>query len=254
MNEVDNSKVNSTPHWRFWGTLLWGFLIGGSFVFLQTVTFVGYVSLVGKNDPSLEAEELFSTFQYNGFVLSISTIVTAVICGALLIGIIKLKRGASIGAYLGLGKVKAAHVIRWGAWFIVLLAISDAVTIMLGRPIVPEFMTSAYSSASPLWLLWLAVIVAAPFFEECFFRGFLLRGFSSSFLGPVGAVLITSLIWAAFHLQYDLYHIATLFIIGCVLGAARIQTDSVLLVIGMHAFQNLVATIETAIHIGSQST
>jgi len=40
-------------------------------------------------------------------------------------------------------------------------------------------------------------------FEELFFRGFLFRGLSSSFMGPVGAVLVTSALWALIHTQYD---------------------------------------------------
>ena len=83
---------------------------------------------------------------------------------------------------------------------------------------------------------------------------FLLKGFSASFLGPIGAVILTSVLWAALHLQYGLYEIVTTFLFGCMLGAARIKTGSLLLTIGIHAFLNMVATVETIIVLASGST
>ena len=47
-----------------------------------------------------------------------------------------------------------------------------------------------------------------PVFEELFFRGFLLEGFRRTFLGTTGAVVLTSLLWAVIHTQYDLYYMA----------------------------------------------
>jgi membrane protease YdiL (CAAX protease family) len=121
----------------------------------------------------------------------------------------------------------------------VLAGAVDCLTIVLGRPLIPEFMSLA-------WLLWVAVVIAGPIFEELFFRGFLLAGFRASFLGPIGAVVLTSASWALIHLQYDAYDMSTIFVVGCVLGASRLKTGSVLLPIGMHILNNLIATIEAA--------
>ena len=74
-----------------------------------------------------------------------------------------------------------------------------------------------------------------------------MEGFRSSFLGPIGAVVLTPAAWAAIHLQYDAYGISTIFVMGCLLGTARIQTGSVLLPIGMHVLVNLIATTEAAL-------
>lgn len=132
---------------------------------------------------------------------------------------------------------------------IAFIIFSDLLTFFLGKPIVPEFMSSVYTSTESPWILWLAVIAAAPLFEELFFRGFVISGLCSSFVGPVGAILISSVLWTAIHFQYDLYGLVTIFVVGLVLGIARLKTDSILLTIGMHSFMNLVATIETAIYI-----
>ena len=103
-----------------------------------------------------------------------------------------------------------------------------------------------YETANPAWLFWGALIVAAPLFEELFFRGFLFKGLETSFLGTAGTIIVTSGIWAAIHLQYDAYGIATVFILGLLLGVARAQEGTLLLPLGMHSAANLVAAIETA--------
>ena len=96
-------------------------------------------------------------------------------------------------------------------------------------------------------------IVAAPVFEETFFRGFLLPGFRHSAVGTPGAIVITSLSWTALHVQYDAYSLVTLFVLGIVLGLARVLTGSVYTTIGMHAVNNLIATLETALLSGGAS-
>jgi len=97
--------------------------------------------------------------------------------------------------------------------------------------------------------LILALLVAAPIFEELFFRGFLLSGFSRTFLQPGGAVVVTSLAWSSIHVQYDVYGILTIFASGVILGFARLKTNSTLTTIIMHALMNLIATVETIIYV-----
>jgi CAAX protease family protein len=91
------------------------------------------------------------------------------------------------------------------------------------------------------------LIIAAPLFEEAFFRGFLLKGLESSFMGPIGAVVVTAGLWALIHVQYDAFGMATIFCLGLLLGTARVFTGSLLVPLGLHAFTNLGATIEAAI-------
>ena len=101
--------------------------------------------------------------------------------------------------------------------------------------------------------IWLAVIVAAPVFEEIFFRGFLFKGLQHSRIGPLGAILVTSLLWATIHLQYDLWDLGIIFALGIFLGFARLKTGSVYATIALHALVNLIATIETVAVIGQET-
>lgn len=243
---------SSFPRWGILGTLLWTIFIGVSFVFIQVIAMVMYIGLnygAGAVNDSAEFERLMAELQTNGTVLSISTISTAVLCSLLVLLAIKLKKGSNIKDYIGLKKVDPKTVFVWFGVMIVFIICSDLLTTSLGRPIVPEFMTSVYTSMDAVWMLWIALIIAAPFFEELFFRGFIYTGLSVSVTGPIGAILITSLLWAFIHGQYDHYEVSIIFFMGLILGTARWKTGSVILPTGLHAFCNLVATIETMIYV-----
>ena len=214
--EIEVDKAHAS-HWGFWGTLVWGIVLMGVFVLLQIVAFGVIIGVTHGAVSGTEAGALISELEDNGFALSVCTLVTTLGCGLTLLGVIKLKKRAVVKEYLGLRTVAIREASGWMAAALVFAAVSDGLTIILGHPIVPEFMSMVYASADPVWLLWVAFVIAGPLFEEVFFRGFLLEGFRSSFLGPIGAVILTSAAWAAIHLQYDAYGISTIFVLGCVL-------------------------------------
>lgn len=249
-----NSSVPTEPvgavqpaHWRFWGTLLWGILIALVFLALQAATVLWV--LIARNDHLSEAEfaELYASSAQNGYVVSLATMVTGVVCCALIAGIVKLKKRSVLSDYLALRSVSSRTMLRWLALLVGLIVLADVLTILLGRPIVPDFMSGVYATADPAWMLWTALIVAAPLFEETFFRGFLFKGFESSFLGSGGTVLATAGLWALMHVQYDAYGVFLVFGLGLLLGVARARTGSLMVPLTMHATANLIATIETVV-------
>jgi membrane protease YdiL (CAAX protease family) len=127
-----------------------------------------------------------------------------------------------------------------------LLVIEELLAIALGHSRSGS-MSVAYATANPVWLLWIALVIAAPLFEEMLFRGFLLKGFATSFMGPIGAVFVTSGVWAVLHVQYDAFDMATVFCSGLLLGTARLVTGSLLVPLALHAAVNLLATVEVAV-------
>ena len=247
--ESISSSTSTVARWGFWGTCLWGLLIGVVFVVLQTVTilvgaFVRSPNGFSPSEPGFE--DLIAAAAENGTLVSIATLITAVVCCGLIAGVVKLKKGATVGEYLSLGGVEGRTWLNWLGATAVLVVLSDLTTTALGRPVVPEFMTALYATAQPVWLLWLALVVGAPLFEETFFRGFLLAGLKASALRPAGAVVATSVLWSLMHLQYDAYGILTVFAMGLLFGMARIRTGSLLVPMGLHAAVNLTATIQAA--------
>ena len=98
----------------------------------------------------------------------------------------------------------------------------------LAQPI-PAFMTETYGSAKADGTLTLYVVgmcIAAPIMEEFLFRGFGLRGWSQSFLGPVGAVALSSLVCGGQHAQYNLFYMFWIFTVGILLGTLRLRNGS----------------------------
>jgi uncharacterized protein len=76
-------------------------------------------------------------------------------------------------------------------------------------------------------------------------RGFLYRGWSESFLGPLGAILLSSAVWTMLHLQYDWFFLGEVFSIGLVLGYMRYRSQSIWLTILLHGLNNLAALAQT---------
>ena len=60
-----------------------------------------------------------------------------------------------------------------------------------------------------------------------------------------------SALWSLLHIPYDTYDIAVTFILGIVLGIARVKTDSLWSPLLLHSLVNLIVTVEVAININS---
>lgn len=250
MNNIDTggeTGSSRSAHWGFWATVIWGGVILVLFVLLQVVTIVVVAVFQKKKLSESELRAVLISAGENGYFLSLATFVTTIVCCGLIVGVIKLKKGSVLTEYLCIRSVPFRVVLKWIGLTVGFLILSDLITILLGRRVVPDFMSAVYATASPVWMLWLALIIAAPLFEETFFRGFLFRGLESSFMGPVGAILVTAGLWATIHIQYDAYGVATIFFFGLLIGAARVLTRSLLVPLELHAAASLVATIEAAI-------
>jgi membrane protease YdiL (CAAX protease family) len=130
----------------------------------------------------------------------------------------------------------------------------DLLSRAVGREVEPGFMGDVLKSArtdGALWLLVVAFCVAAPITEEFFARGFLYRGWSESALGPVGAILLSSMVWTVLHLQYDWYFLGEVFSIGLWLGYLRYRSGSTWLTIFAHGLNNFAAVVQTILLAGS---
>lgn len=65
-----------------------------------------------------------------------------------------------------------------------------------------------------LFVLLIGGCIAGPIMEEFVFRGFMFRGWSESFIGPIGAILLTSALWGMYHTQYDWLQRSSIFVAG----------------------------------------
>ena len=241
--------LRSPRIWKFWGTTLWGLFAFGAMSVGQ-IAVVAYFVL--RQDGPIDMAAAIHVV-VGGLTLALSVIMglPAVVL-ALWIAIRPTR--APFADYLAL---------RWTSWrnfFIGLAALValvggwDLISRALGREVQPGFMGDVLKSAQAdgvVWLLVVAFCVAAPISEEFLARGFLYRGWSESFLRPVGAIVLSSLAWTAPHMQYDWFSFAEIFSIGLLFGYLRYRTNSTWLTIVLHGLNNLAATIQTIYLAGS---
>lgn len=96
----------------------------------------------------------------------------------------------------------------------------------------------AVGGAGELFALLVVRWLAGPIMEEFVFRGFMFRGWSESFLGPAGAILLTSALFAMYH-QYDWLGRLWVFLSGLVLCFFRWRSNSTWLAVVAHSAVNI---------------
>jgi len=155
------------------------------------------------------------------------------------------RAGWDVSDYLALkwpsrGELAIALIVT----FVVLQALSFVYAwlgLATDAGIVTEYQ-SARSGAS-LFLFLATGCVGAPIVEEFAVRGFLFRGWSESVLMPAGAIVLTSVLWALSHTQYDWSGRFEIFVIGVVLGYFRYRSGSTYLAVVVHSAINLYIMI-----------
>ena len=244
-----NEREPSSVPWGIWATIGFSSIIIALFLLIQFLGASVFAVVASKNNPNLNFDEFTASLQTNGFLIASVTCATTITTVGLIALFASFRKGTTVKQYLHLYPVSTKTLCVWIGVALVFAIAWDGLTYLLDRPIIPEFMLRAYETAYFVPLLWLAIVIAAPLAEELFFRGFLFEGIRYARLGAIGAVVITSLLWAVIHLQYGPYEITTVFILGLILGVARLVTGSIYIPIVMHALVNLVATVEVAVYI-----
>jgi tetratricopeptide (TPR) repeat protein/membrane protease YdiL (CAAX protease family) len=106
------------------------------------------------------------------------------------------------------------------------------------------------SAAGVVPLLFIAGVLVAPLGEELVYRGFLFRGLEASRIGAIGAVLVSTALWAALHFNNGLSVMGFIAILGLLFGWLRVLSQSILLTWLLHALTNLTVLGAVAVQIG----
>jgi membrane protease YdiL (CAAX protease family) len=240
------NNTNTKGPWGPWATLGFTLVIIAAMAGVQLLAVLLYFAYRTAAGLTTDLQSVAT----NGTFLSIATILTGLVCLSLAVLFAWIRKGPSAKDYLAIvpiGRRKHLVYLAIGLGFAVL---TDLTNLLLDRPIIPEFVEAAYTSTSFKPLLWFAICIVAPVYEEIVFRGFALAGFQRSRLGATGAVVLVSLLWSSLHVQYELFLMAQVFLLGLVIGAVRIKSGSVFPAIGVHMLINTIAMIETAIYLG----
>jgi uncharacterized protein len=140
--------------------------------------------------------------------------------------------------YLALNWPSSGELLRALAIMTILMSIESGV-ISLVRPTTPW--PNPYVNAN--WGLLTFLIggcITVPVMEEFVVRGFVFRGWSESFFGPVRTIMLSSVLWALVHMQYDWFEQFWIFVAGLVLGYIRWQSNSTWLTVVLHSANNII--------------
>lgn len=245
VNDLERKEPKPMP-WGFWATLGFsGVIILSYFVCGILVT----AAFVGSTYPPNVKPDLHQLIS-NGQLITLAILISSPFIMGLTVLFARLRKGITLKDYLSLHEMDWRGILKWSFILLLFAAASDALGILLKRPVVQEFMLNVYLTAPVKPLLWIGLIVAGPLSEEVFFRGFLFKGILHSKLGAAGAILLPSLAWASLHYQYDLYGMATVMAVGLLFGFGRLRTNSVYTPIAMHALMNLIAAMEVLVYLG----
>jgi membrane protease YdiL (CAAX protease family) len=98
-----------------------------------------------------------------------------------------------------------------------------------------------YDIANEPWLFWLvfpSVVAGAPLAEEFVFRGHAFAALRNSRAGPLGAVLVTSSVWALLHSTEPWLSIGLIFGMGVALGLLLLRHGSIWVTVVCHGVWN----------------
>jgi hypothetical protein len=231
--------------WKFWGTALWGLFIFAAMFIGQVVPMLAIVFWKAGKFDMAEAINVAG----DGRTLALTVIG----------GLPAVLLAIWLPVHLSRTPFKEYLALRWTSWQNVVIGIVAMIVVVegwdllskaTGHEVTAGFMGDIMKSVMSDGVLWLAVLafaVVAPLTEELLARGFLYRGWSESFLRVPGAIVLSSLVWTAMHVQYDLFFLGEVFSIGVVLGYIRYRSQSIWLTTLLHGLNNLAALVQTVL-------
>lgn len=227
--------------WGPWATLGWTLLCIVVLIGVQTIAVLIFVLATATANGNLNLSTVATNGNLQVFATLLSTPAT--------IGLVALlvwARRYPFRDYLALRWAPMRSVVIALLGLAVVLVATDLTSYLTGRPIVPSVMVDMYRSS---WVpgLVFAMVVLAPLGEETLFRGFLYAGIAASRAGPVVAIVVSTVMFASLHVQYDWYGVVGVAAIGLYLGVVRDQARSLYLTVFLHAVANAFATAEMVV-------
>jgi len=229
------SNLFSGIIWLFWGVVI----IGACQIAAAILLAVVEALKTGIKPDQVTFQKLFE----DGDLIGIAFPLAMVIVLALLALVIKFRRKRSIVEYLALRPQPVGVLMRWLGLASLLLLANSISGVVLNRPNVPEWIATAFATVDYKYLFLFGLVVCGPVLEEALYRGYLLRAALESKLHPSAAIVLVSALWALTHLQYDLYDMFWVFILGILLAYSRFRTGSVFPAVTIHCVWNAAAYI-----------
>jgi membrane protease YdiL (CAAX protease family) len=241
--------------WGFWATIGFGAVILFAFIVVQTlVVAIGGAIVAIPRLESIDPSQFDAMLQTImdalndrlGLLQSLATIISGIVGVGLIILIIRARKRAGVIEYLGLYEISGNQVLLSLGVVLGFIGVMTLLENSLGLEAGDTINDTLFDTS--LWppLFGIAVVIFAPLFEELFFRGFLFEGILQSRLGAAGAIIITSVVFAILHIQYNAFGMFYIFLLGIIMGLVRWKTRRLWSTLVMHAVVNLLAVIVIA--------
>ncbi|MBR1173163.1 CPBP family intramembrane metalloprotease [Bradyrhizobium sp. KB893862 SZCCT0404] len=241
MSDLENagpSATGATPRprtWDFAETLLVALLCDLAFMLTGGIA-MRYVILNYGGGWALSATELQAVslqgrWQGTGIILGAPAVILV-----LWIAIRMARRGFS--EYLALNWPSGGEIVRALCLMAIVVSIEMVLMSAVGSGGYKPGPDLIVHSTAGLLAMLIGSCIVAPVIEELVVRGFIFRGWSQSFLGPNGAIVLASALWAFGHVQYDLFERFNVFLMGLALGYLRSSGNSTWLAVIAHSAVN----------------
>ena len=247
IQQADTDK-QCFPVWGPWQTTGLGFAIFLINTATQAVVLIALAAREYALNPDLGILTVVTSLTTNGFLISMAVIFSGIVGIVVVFVFIRARRRTSIREYLALNPITKRQVLIDLAIVAGLIALLELVSSLTGQSSDTGFNLQVYKIADPLVLLWIAFIIFGPAFEEVFFHSFLFAGWLRSRLGPIGTIAVTSSSGALLHIQYNVYGLVQILIIGIALGMTRYKTGSLWSPVLMHSVLNLTGMVMLALN------
>lgn len=147
-------------------------------------------------------------------------------------------------------KIQLKHIVLAIAFYFSIMPIAEYLAMLVpteGYPLLEDLYKTFESSFAMIFeykvAAFIMVVILAPILEELIFRGLILRGMLNAKISPWVAIIISSLLFGIAHLNPWQFLGAGM--IGLALGFIYWRTQSLWLVIFLHALNNFIAFVIT---------
>lgn len=220
------ARVEVLRGWRLLGATLLVLVCAGVG---RNVGMMGLVSAVPREVP-LESD---------GLALSVGILTASLLAGGVLFALLRKREPRR---YLALEAPSLLHVGLALTGSALLVVVFDAARYATSGTIVPAAWPTLAASA-PVLVLVVAFSIAAPCFEEAFFRGFLHTSLRETRLGTWGTIAVTSVLFTLAHGPEDAISLLDPLASAVFLSVLRERTGSIVPGIAAHALGNLQAIV-----------
>lgn len=239
------ARAAGPPLPGFWSTLGWTALCMGLVFAVQIAAGVGAAAFVFidmlRAGQRPDGAQLRAGLEANIAPLTGAALVIGAVACAVLIVLLARRYDRDALRYLGVVRFGRRALLGSCAALVVFLLGEFLLSVAYPRE-TPEVLRLLFQKQTWLPLLFVALVLAAPIYEELLFRGLLFKGLEIAGARPGTNLLLTTVLFTAAHApQYGFPELLSVFVLGLLFGTVRQLSGSTTLTMLLHGAVNLAS-------------